>query len=133
MARNTCSLRSSTVHLLRSRVPNRTLALGQTECQSIAVSTPLSAAKLGDWHEVAPGVFVLVAEPAAVNLALVVGSDAAVMVDAGSSPTQGAALRRAVGAVTDRPLAAVVATHWHYDHAFGLAGFDGVETIAHEA
>ena len=27
---------------------------------------------------------------------------------------------------------AVVATHWHFDHAFGLAGFAGVPTFAHE-
>ncbi|WP_344803383.1 MBL fold metallo-hydrolase [Microlunatus ginsengisoli] len=97
------------------------------------MSTPFPAAKLGDWHAVAQGVHVLVAEPAGVNLALVVGSDRAVVVDAGSSPAQGRALRAAVGSVTDRPLAAVVATHWHHDHAFGLAGFAGVETIAHES
>lgn len=109
------------------------MALGQTECQSIAVSTPSSAAELGDWREIADGVHRLVAEPASVNLSLVVGSDAAVVVDAGSSPAQGRALRAAVASLTDRPLAAVVATHWHFDHAFGLAGFDGVQTVAHES
>ena len=30
------------------------------------------------------------------------------------------------------PLAAVVVTHWHYDHAFGLAAFADLPTIAHE-
>jgi glyoxylase-like metal-dependent hydrolase (beta-lactamase superfamily II) len=29
-------------------------------------------------------------------------------------------------------VAAVLATHWHFDHAFGLAGFAGVPTFAHE-
>ncbi len=75
----------------------------------------------------------LVAEPAGVNLALVEGSDAAVLVDAGSSPAQGRELRAVVSQVSRRPLAAVVATHWHYDHAFGLAGFAGTETVAHES
>ncbi len=84
----------------------------------------------------------LVAEPASVNLALVVGSDAALLVDAGSSPAQGRAVGAAVADLTDRPLIAVVATHWHYDHAFGLAGLvgaksgsgsDDVQTIGHES
>ncbi len=97
------------------------------------MSTPSSAARLGDWREIAEGVHLLVADPASVNLALVVGSDAALLVDAGSSPAQGRALRIAARVVTDRPLAAVVATHWHFDHAFGLGGFDGVPTVAHES
>lgn len=90
-------------------------------------------AKLGAWREIVPGVYVLVAEPATVNLGLVVGADAALVVDAGSSPAHGRALRAAVEGLTSRPLAAVVATHWHYDHAFGLGGFGGVQTIGHES
>ena len=34
--------------------------------------------------------------------------------------------------MTDRPLVAVVVTHWHYDHAFGLAAFADLPTIGHE-
>jgi glyoxylase-like metal-dependent hydrolase (beta-lactamase superfamily II) len=97
------------------------------------VSTPPQSAKLGDWHAIAEGVLLLVAEPAGVNLALVQGSDAAVLVDAGSSPAQGRALRVAVERQIRVPIAAVVATHWHYDHAFGLAGFSGLPTVAHES
>jgi glyoxylase-like metal-dependent hydrolase (beta-lactamase superfamily II) len=88
--------------------------------------------ELGDWRELAPGVYSCVAEPATVNLGLVVGSERAVVVDTGSSPAQGAELRAAVARVTSLPLAAAVVTHWHYDHAFGLAAFADVETIAHE-
>jgi len=88
--------------------------------------------ELGDWRELAPGVFVLVAEPASVNLGLIVGSERALLVDTGSSPAQGRALRAAVSQITDLPLAGVVVTHWHYDHAFGLAAFYDLETIAHE-
>lgn len=87
----------------------------------------------GAWREVAERVFVAVAEPATVNLGLVVGDDGCLLVDSGSSPAQGSQLRASVKTVTDVPLVAVVVTHWHYDHAFGLAGFDGVETIAHES
>ena len=78
-------------------------------------------------------VFVAVAEPESVNLGLVVGSERALLVDTGSSPAQGRAVRASVAAVTDRPLAAVVVTHWHYDHAFGLAAFADLLTIGHES
>lgn len=88
---------------------------------------------IGAWDEVADGVFRLVAQPAAVNIGLVVGSEAALLVDTGSSPEQGAQLRAAVGQVTHKPLAAVVVTHDHYDHAYGLGGFAGVPTIGHES
>jgi glyoxylase-like metal-dependent hydrolase (beta-lactamase superfamily II) len=30
------------------------------------------------------------------------------------------------------PVVAVVVTHWHYDHLFGLAGFNGVPSFAHD-
>lgn len=88
---------------------------------------------IGPWREVGPGVFVAVAEPDAVNLGLVVGTDAALLIDTGSSPEHGRAVRASVAAVTDRPLAGAVVTHWHYDHAFGLAAFDDLATIGHES
>ena len=62
-----------------------------------------------------------------------VGSERALLVDTGSSPAQGAAVRASVAAVTDRPLSAVAVTHWHYDHAFGLAAFADLLTIGHES
>jgi glyoxylase-like metal-dependent hydrolase (beta-lactamase superfamily II) len=87
---------------------------------------------LGDWREIASGVYVAVAEPESVNLGLVVGRDSALLIDCGSSPDQGREIRESVATVTDRPLVAVVVTHWHYDHAFGLAAFEDVVTVAHE-
>ena len=74
-----------------------------------------------------------VAEPDAVNLGLVVGADAALLVDTGSSPEHGRAVRATVAGVTDRPLIGAVVTHWHYDHAFGLAAFADLATIGHES
>ncbi|HEY5821072.1 MAG TPA: MBL fold metallo-hydrolase [Propionibacteriaceae bacterium] len=88
---------------------------------------------LGAWREVAPGVHVAIAEPETVNLGLIVGSERVLLVDTGSSPTQGAAVRSSITAVTDLPLAAVVVTHWHFDHAYGLAAFADVLTIGHES
>ncbi|MBM7797793.1 glyoxylase-like metal-dependent hydrolase (beta-lactamase superfamily II) [Microlunatus panaciterrae] len=86
----------------------------------------------GEWQELATGVYRLTTAPAAVNLGLIVGSDSAVLVDTGSTPAQGLAVRRSVASVTDLPLSAVIVTHWHYDHAFGLAAFDDLVTIGHE-
>jgi glyoxylase-like metal-dependent hydrolase (beta-lactamase superfamily II) len=88
---------------------------------------------LSEWQEIAAGVYRAVAEPAGVTIGLVVGSDSALLVDTGSSPAQGAEIRAAVAAVTDRPLSTVVVTHWHFDHAFGLAAFTDLKTIGHES
>jgi glyoxylase-like metal-dependent hydrolase (beta-lactamase superfamily II) len=94
-----------------------------------AAATPA----LGPWREVRSGVHVAVAEPGSVNLGLIVGSQRTLLVDTGSSLLQGRALRASLAAVTDKPLAAVVVTHWHYEHAFGLAAFADVPRIAHES
>jgi glyoxylase-like metal-dependent hydrolase (beta-lactamase superfamily II) len=94
---------------------------------------PAATFVLGPWREVRSGVYVAVAAPESVNLGLIVGLQRALLVDTGSSPDQGRALRGALSAVTDKPLAAVVVTHWHYDHAFGLAAFGDIPRIAHES
>jgi glyoxylase-like metal-dependent hydrolase (beta-lactamase superfamily II) len=88
---------------------------------------------LGAWQELRPGIYRAVAEPESVNVGLVVGRDGALLVDTGSSPEQGRVIRESVGAVTDRPLVAVVVTHWHHDHAFGLAAFADVDSVGHES
>jgi glyoxylase-like metal-dependent hydrolase (beta-lactamase superfamily II) len=92
-----------------------------------------ATAALGPWRQLRSGVYVAVAEPESVNLGLIVGTHRTLLIDTGSSPEQGREIRDSVSAVTDRPLAAVVVTHWHYDHAFGLAAFGDVPCIAHES
>ena len=94
--------------------------------RSAAESGPTVA--LGPWRELRSGVYVAVAQPESVNLGLIVGAHRTLLIDTGSSPEQGREIRDSVAAVTDRPLAAVVVTHWHYDHAFGLAAFGDVPT-----
>jgi glyoxylase-like metal-dependent hydrolase (beta-lactamase superfamily II) len=71
--------------------------------------------------------------PAEVRIGLVVGTDAALLIDAGATPGHGRLLRAAVAEVTSLPLTTVVLTHWHYDHAFGLAGVGVATAIAHES
>jgi glyoxylase-like metal-dependent hydrolase (beta-lactamase superfamily II) len=78
-------------------------------------------------------VHVCVAEPDAVNLTLVVGSTGALLVDTGSTTDQGRAVRAAAQEQAGVPLVAVVVTHAHSDHAFGLAAFGDVATIGHDS
>jgi glyoxylase-like metal-dependent hydrolase (beta-lactamase superfamily II) len=98
-----------------------------------SAAEPDTTFALGPWRELRSGVYLTVAQPESVNLGLIVGSQGTLLVDTGSSPAQGRALRGSLTAVTDRPLAAVVVTHWHYDHAFGLSAFADIPRIAHES
>ncbi len=72
-------------------------------------------------------------EPATVNIGLVVGDDAVLLIDTGSSPEQGADIARSVVDLLGRPITHVVVTHWHFDHFFGLAGLGGVVSYGHES
>lgn len=53
------------------------------------------------------------------NIGLVVGEDAAALIDAGGSPADARALVAAARAVTDRPIEWVILTHMHPDHTLG--------------
>ncbi|MFF1376697.1 MBL fold metallo-hydrolase [Streptomyces sp. NPDC058308] len=60
---------------------------------------------------------------------LVVGSDAALMIEAGSSLAEGAALRTQARAILGgtRRVTHLALTHPHFDHVLGAAAFAGVE------
>jgi glyoxylase-like metal-dependent hydrolase (beta-lactamase superfamily II) len=66
-----------------------------------------------------------------VNVTLVVGQSAAVVVDTLSTPAQAGELLRAVRAITQAPLV-VVNTHHHFDHCFGNATLRPVAIYAHD-
>jgi quinoprotein relay system zinc metallohydrolase 2 len=94
--------------------------------------------------EAAPGVFVhfgQIAMPDSANqndianITLIVGKDAAAIVDAGGSPAVGRRLLAAVKAITPKPVRYVISTHEHPDHVFGnpaLAG-SGATFVGHAA
>jgi glyoxylase-like metal-dependent hydrolase (beta-lactamase superfamily II) len=70
-----------------------------------------------------------------VNVTLVVGDDAAVVVDTLSTGAQATELAQAIRRLTDRPWS-LVNTHHHFDHCFGneiLAGDPPCPIYAHEA
>ena len=107
--------------------------LGEEQPRVADTLVAMTQFSLGEFRAVTDRVFVAVAEPAAVNIGLVVGAAGCLVVDTGSSPEQGAAIRAAAEALAGVPLVAALATHWHFDHAFGLAAFAGVPTYAHES
>lgn len=68
-----------------------------------------------------------------VTIGLVVGADAVLLIDTGSTPREGAELRGQVEALTGRPVTHVVLTHGHFDHVGGTAAFPGAEVYGHTA
>ena len=76
----------------------------------------------GGWERLAPGVARRRQPFLDVTVGVVVGTDAVLVVDSGSTPAEGEALRRDVGGLTGRPVTHVVLTHGHFDHVLGTAG-----------
>lgn len=57
------------------------------------------------------------------NLGVVIGEDAAAVVDSGGSVAEAKAFAAAIARVTDRPVRYLINTHMHPDHIFGNAVF----------
>lgn len=92
-----------------------------------------SGFSLAPFERVTERVFVAVAQPASVNIGLVVGDDHVLLIDTGSSPDQGREIAAAAAQLAGRPVDRVVITHGHYDHFFGLAGVDAEVSIGHSS
>jgi len=72
----------------------------------------------------AAGVWALLAKPLPRdNGGVVVGRDAALVIDAGVSPSVGRQIQAQVRALTDKPLRYLVNTTYHGDHTFGNSAF----------
>ena len=70
------------------------------------------------------------------NCLLVIGSDAALVVDTGQFPSLAKQMVADIKKLTAKPVQYIVTTHWHMDHWWGnqefAAAWPGVTIIAHE-
>jgi glyoxylase-like metal-dependent hydrolase (beta-lactamase superfamily II) len=92
----------------------------------------MSRAGTGRFEEVADRCFVARYPEWDVNVGLVVGDAAALVVDTRASAVQGARLRDDVRRVTPVEVRWVVNTHQHFDHTFGNGAFPAATIHAHE-
>lgn len=97
-----------------------------------------AAAQAVRMTEVAPGLFVHQGVHATFNpqnagdicnLSLIVGRDAAAVVDTGGSAHVGQGFLAAIRAITDKPIRYVINTHMHPDHIFGNAAFTAEKPV----
>ena len=77
-------------------------------------------------HELAPGVHLLAqpegwSGPATGNVTVIEQSDGIVLVDSGASVADGRRVVAFVRSLTDKPVKAVLITHWHNDHPLGVS------------
>jgi quinoprotein relay system zinc metallohydrolase 2 len=130
---------ASREHRLR---PTRRHLLAAMATLAAVPSASRAAGPEISFREVAPGAFAFQGRheaPAAGNLGaisnvgLIVGRDAALMIDSGGSGAEASLLLEAMGAVTDRPLRHVINTHMHPDHMFGNSVLKaaGAEIVGH--
>ncbi|QES50223.1 MBL fold metallo-hydrolase [Streptomyces venezuelae] len=63
------------------------------------------------------------------TVGLVVGDDAVLLVDPGSSVREGAGLRAEAERLTGRRVTHIAFTHEHFDHVLGVAAFAGAEVF----
>ena len=62
-----------------------------------------------------------------VTIGLVVGDDGVLLIDAGSTLTEAAAIGDDVRSLAGRPVDSIVLTHNHFDHVLGFPAFEGAE------
>nr|WP_257477504.1 MBL fold metallo-hydrolase [Acidipropionibacterium jensenii] len=91
------------------------------------------------WTPLTASIWTTRLDPYGVTCGLVIGVDHLLLVDTGSTPSQGAALSMAAARAMGRPVDRVVVTHDHGDHCGGLgavrraAGPEGIEVWMHRA
>ncbi len=84
------------------------------------------------WQEIGERVFVRRYTFYDQNIGVVLGDDGCLVIDTRSSHRQAEEIRTDLLALTALPVAVVVNTHGHFDHAFGNSVFRPVPIVAHE-
>lgn len=82
---------------------------------------------------VAPGVWGYLGEHGMPNAVTVEGRDGVVVIDSLFTPRHAAQMIEALRAVTDKPVTALVNTHFHGDHVFGNSAVPTDRVIAHRS
>jgi glyoxylase-like metal-dependent hydrolase (beta-lactamase superfamily II) len=84
------------------------------------------------FDQLAEGVYRRRYESLDLNVGVVIGDDAALVVDTRASHREAAELVEELTRLTPLPVRWVVNTHWHWDHAFGNALFSNAEIWGHD-
>ena len=64
------------------------------------------------------------------NIVMIEGDDGIILVDAGLSPETSAQVLREFRKITDKPIVAVIYSHFHHDHLDGIKGLVSAEQVA---
>jgi glyoxylase-like metal-dependent hydrolase (beta-lactamase superfamily II) len=86
---------------------------------------------MSEWRPLGLGVWTRQYPPFRMNVGLVLGDGACLLVDTRATEAEGEELRRDVTEVTTAPVVQVVNTHAHFDHCFGNAAFYAAEIWGH--
>jgi cyclase len=81
----------------------------------------------------APGVYAYLGEHGMPNAVTVEGRDGVVVIDSLFTPRHAARMIEALRATTDKPVVALVNTHFHGDHVFGNSAIPTDRIIAHRS
>ena len=109
---------------------------------ALAMAAPAAAEGLFEmgWRELSPGVWLGAREdamrsPVLANTVFVVGDDSVLVFDGGGVATQGEQTLAQIRKVTDKPVSAIVVSHWHGDHHRGngplIDAFPDADIISH--
>ena len=63
------------------------------------------------------------------NIVMIVGDDGLIMVDAGLSPQTSREVLAEFRKITDKPIVAVIYSHFHHDHIDGIKGLVSAEQV----
>lgn len=84
------------------------------------------------WQELGDGVFRRRYESLDLNIGLILGEEAAMVIDSRANQVQGDELDADIRVFTRHPVLHLVNTHHHWDHTFGNASFPSSTIVGHE-